>query len=42
VPSLLIALTTIGVLFKFKKLQEPYIIIVAAVIGLALKAFVLN
>jgi chromate transporter len=35
--SVVIALVTILVLLKFKKLQEPYIIIVAALLGLAIK-----
>lgn len=38
VPTILIALTTAGILFKFKKIQEPLIIIVAAVVGITLKA----
>lgn len=36
-PTLLISLTTIAILFKFKKLQEPLIIAVAALIGITLK-----
>lgn len=36
VPTAAIALVTIGVLLKFKKLQEPVVIAVAAVIGLVL------
>jgi len=36
-PTVLIALTTIAILFKFKKLQEPLIIAVAALIGITLK-----
>ncbi|GMQ28086.1 chromate transporter [Algoriphagus confluentis] len=36
-PMLLIALATIAILFKFKKLQEPLIIAVAALIGITLK-----
>ena len=39
VPSVIIALTTIVVLIKFKKLQEPLIIGVAALIGITLKLF---
>src|SRR6188768_1481481 len=39
-PTLLIALTTVAILFKFKKLQEPYIIIAAALIGIAIKTLV--
>ena len=40
IPSILIALTTVAILFKFKKLQEPYIIAVAAIVGFVLKTFV--
>lgn len=36
-PTVLIALTTIGILFKFKKLQEPFIILIAAAVGILLK-----
>ncbi|OOG73756.1 chromate transporter [Algoriphagus sp. A40] len=36
-PTILIALTTIAILFKFKKLQEPLIIAAAALIGITLK-----
>ncbi|GAB2840988.1 chromate transporter [Pseudoduganella ginsengisoli] len=36
IPTAAIALVTIGVLWKFKKLQEPIVIAVAAVIGLVL------
>jgi chromate transporter len=36
IPTAAIALVTIGVLWKFKKLQEPVVIAVAAVIGLVL------
>jgi chromate transporter len=36
-PTVLIALTTVAILFKFKKLQEPFIIVAAAVIGIILK-----
>ena len=35
----LIAIATVFILY-FKKIQEPYIIIVAAIIGLILKTFV--
>jgi chromate transporter len=41
IPTLLIALSTGFVLFKFKKIQEPIIIIVMAAVGLLLK-LVLN
>jgi chromate transporter len=37
VPTVIIALTTVAVLFRFKKLQEPVIILAAALIGTALK-----
>ncbi len=36
-PTLLIAVATAVILFRFKKLQEPYLILVAAVIGIVLK-----
>lgn len=39
IPSCLIAITTIFALIYFKKIQEPFIILVAAVIGLVLKTF---
>ena len=37
IPTLLIALTTIGILLRFKKLQEPIIIVMAALTGILLK-----
>lgn len=37
IPTLLIAVTTAGILFRFKKLQEPVIIAAAAATGLILK-----
>jgi len=37
IPTILIALTTAIILFRFKKLQEPYVIIVAAMVGILLK-----
>lgn len=37
IPTLLIALTTTAILFKFKKLQEPLIILVAALVGILLR-----
>lgn len=37
IPTILIALATIALLFKFKKLKEPYIILAAALIGIILK-----
>ena len=37
IPSVLIAVVTVLVLLYMKKIQEPYIILVAAVIGLVLK-----
>jgi hypothetical protein len=42
IPSVLIALSTAGILFKFKKLQEPLIIAVAALIGILLKNSLMN
>ena len=38
--TVLIALATVFVLLYFKKIQEPFIIIIAAIIGLILKLFV--
>lgn len=37
IPTVLIALTTAAMLFRFKKLQEPFIILGAAAIGIVLK-----
>lgn len=37
IPTILIALTTAAILFRFKKLQEPFIILAAAIMGLLLK-----
>jgi chromate transporter len=36
IPTAVIALITVACLWKFKKLQEPVIIVVAAVVGLVL------
>jgi len=41
IPSVLIAMTTIGLLLKFKKLKEPIIIAGAALTGLFLKFYIL-
>ncbi|MGC3947868.1 MAG: chromate transporter [Chryseolinea sp.] len=38
VPTVLIAIITATILLRFKKLQEPYVIIVAAVVGILLKS----
>lgn len=38
IPTLLIAIATVALLFRYKKLQEPYVIIVAALIGVLLKS----
>ena len=40
IPTVMIAITTAGVLFKFKKLPEPFIILAAAFIGILLKLFI--
>lgn len=37
IPTVIIALATIGILLKFKKLQEPVIIVIAAIIGILIK-----
>ena len=39
IPSVLIAISTVLALLYIKKIQEPYIILVAAVLGLILKSF---
>ncbi len=36
-PTLLIAFCTAGLLFKFKKIQEPFVILAAALLGIVLK-----
>ncbi|MFN3851294.1 MAG: chromate transporter [Spirosomataceae bacterium] len=38
IPTVLIALATIFILWKFKKIQEPYIILIAALIGFVIKS----
>ncbi|MBL7972985.1 MAG: chromate transporter [Prolixibacteraceae bacterium] len=40
IPTILIAIATVFVILYFKKVQEPYIIIVAAIIGLILKTLI--
>jgi chromate transporter len=37
IPTTLIAITTAAVLFRFRNLQEPFIILLAAVIGITIK-----
>ena len=37
IPTLLIAVTTAAILFKFKKLQEPFIILAAALLGISIR-----
>jgi chromate transporter len=39
IPSVIIALATIGILLKFKKVPEPLIILAAALLGVAIKTF---
>lgn len=39
IPTWLIAIATAAILFRFKKLQEPYVIIVAALTGILLKTW---
>jgi chromate transporter len=39
VTTLLIAITTAAILFKFKKLQEPFLILAAAFLGIFIKLF---
>jgi chromate transporter len=38
-PTIILALSTAAILFKFKKLPEPYVIIVAAIVGVILKTW---
>lgn len=38
IPTVLIALATVFILWKFKKIQEPYIILIAALIGFIIKS----
>jgi chromate transporter len=38
IPTVLIAATALGLLMKFKKLQEPLLIVAAGVVGIVLKA----
>jgi chromate transporter len=38
ITTVIIALTTIFILFRFKKVQEPLIILAAAGVGILLKA----
>ena len=40
-PTILIAISTAAALFKFKKLQEPLVILAASVVGIVLKTWVL-
>lgn len=39
ISTILIAIGTIGLLLKYKKLQEPYIILIAASLGILIKVF---
>ena len=41
-PTVLIAVTTAAVLFRYKKIQEPFVILAAAVIGVVLKLYVIK
>ena len=41
IPTVLIALTSGTVLFKFKKVQEPMVILAAAVVGVLIKTFLI-
>jgi chromate transporter len=40
IPTILLAVITVFILWKYKKVQEPYIIVAAALIGLILKMFI--
>jgi chromate transporter len=39
IPTFVIAIVTAAILFRYKKLQEPYVILIAAMIGIILKTF---
>jgi chromate transporter len=39
IPAAMIALATVTVLWRYKKVQEPFIIVVAALIGIAIRFF---
>jgi chromate transporter len=40
IPTILIAVSTAAILFRFKKLQEPFVILAAAAIGILIKLLV--
>jgi chromate transporter len=40
IPTLLMAITTAAILFKFKKLQEPFVILAAALLGIFIKLII--
>jgi chromate transporter len=40
IPTVLIAVATVAILFRFKKLQEPFVILVAALIGIFIKIII--
>jgi chromate transporter len=40
IPTILIALATVLILLKFKKLKEPFVILIAALVGILIKTFV--
>jgi chromate transporter len=42
IPTVLIAITTGALLFKFKKLQEPLIILIAALVGVLIKTLLMD
>ena len=42
IPTVVIAVTTAAVLFRYKKIQEPFVILAAAVIGVVLKWYVIK
>jgi chromate transporter len=42
IPTILIALVTATLLFRFKKLQEPYVILTAAMVGILVKTLLLK
>lgn len=42
IPTALIAIVTVFALIYFKKIQEPYLILIAAIIGIVIKFVILN
>ena len=41
VPTIMIAVTTALILFRFKKIQEPFVILAASIVGVVIKLFII-